>query len=195
MSAFLVSFALIFFAELGDKSQLMAMWLATRHRWWLVVLGVSISTVVLNLIAVAVGTAAADLIPEAVLLIGVGLLFFAFAAWGLRVEPEEEGEELVTRGTNRLGSLGLIATAFFVAEFGDKTQLATMSLAADQGNFFAVWLGSTLGIIAAASLAIAVGVFAGKRLPARTASIIAAVLFAVFGTLALARAAVLIFDL
>ena len=192
MSAFLVSFGLIFFAELGDKSQLVALWFATRYRWWLVVIGVTISTLALNLIAVLVGTAVSEFVPEAVLLIVVGLLFLAFALWGLRVDEPEE--EVVVESRGRLGTLGLITTAFFVAEFGDKTQLATMSLAANQDSFLGVWLGATAGMVAAAALAIALGTIAGRRLPARAASLFAAALFALFGVYALVRAAVLLLE-
>src|SRR5690606_10533784 len=92
VSAFFVSFSLIFFAELGDKSQLVALWFATRYRWWLVIAAVSIATLVVPLGSTAIGASAADLLPEPLALIVIGLSFFFFAWWGLRGDSlDEEG--------------------------------------------------------------------------------------------------------
>jgi len=192
MSAFLVSLVLIFFAELGDKSQLVALWFATRYRWWLVILGVSIATLVVHLGSSALGASAGALLPEPALLIIVGLSFFFFAAWGLRGDTIGEQEGRVV--TSTIGALGLITSAFFLSELGDKTQLATVTLAGDQDSFTGVWLGSTVGMVAADALAIAVGMIAGKRLPERSTALVAAALFAVFGVVAFARAGLLILE-
>jgi putative Ca2+/H+ antiporter (TMEM165/GDT1 family) len=81
-----------------------------------------------------------------------------------------------------------VTTAFFLAELGDKTQLATVSIAGERDDFVGVWLGSTLGMVAADALAIIVGIAMGKRLPERAVAIMAAVLFALFGTIAIVRA-------
>jgi putative Ca2+/H+ antiporter (TMEM165/GDT1 family) len=186
MSAFFVSFALIFFAELGDKSQLVALWFATRYRWWLVILGVTVATLVVHLGSTAIGASVADVLPEEVLLIIVGFSFFAFAAWGLRGDRlDDDVKELAP---SWLGAFGIVTLGFFLSELGDKTQLATISLGGREDSFAGVWLGSTAGMVAADALAIAVGVIAGKRLPERTMGLVSAGLFAVFGTLAIARA-------
>ncbi len=190
MSAFLISFSLIFFAELGDKSQLVALWFATRYRWWLVILGVSIATLVVHLGSTAIGATVADLLPEAALLAIVGLSFFVFAWWGLRGDSLDD--EAPPPGASRIGALGLITTAFFLSELGDKTQLATITIASDHHQFVGVWLGSTAGMVLADALAIVVGVVAGKHIPLRTTSIVAALLFAAFGVFALVRAALLV---
>ena len=79
MPAFFLSFALIFVAELGDKSQLVALWFATQYRWWLVILGVTAATLVVHLISTAIGATMSDLLPEPLILTVVGLSFFAFA--------------------------------------------------------------------------------------------------------------------
>jgi putative Ca2+/H+ antiporter (TMEM165/GDT1 family) len=190
MSAFFVSFALIFFAELGDKSQLVALWFSTRYRWWLVILGVTVATLVVHLGSTAIGASAADVLPEEVLLIIVGLSFFAFAAWGLRGDKlEDDVKELAP---SWLGAFGIITLGFFLSELGDKTQLATISLGGHEDSFVGVWLGSTAGMVAADALAIVAGVIAGKRLPARTMALVSAALFVVFGTLALGRAMTLL---
>lgn len=186
MSAFFVSFFIILVAELGDKSQLVALWFATRYRWWLVILGVTCATLVVHLGSVAAGTAIAGLLPEWLTFLVVGLSFFGFAFWTLR-EINAEGVEKPA-ATARLGAFGLITSGFFISELGDKTQLATISLAGNQEGFVAVWLGSTLGMVAADALAIGAGVVAGRKLPKRAIALGAALLFAVFGALAVLRA-------
>ena len=192
MPTFFVSFVLIFFAELGDKSQLVALWFATRYRWWLVVAGVSVATLVVHLGSTALGESLGSLLPEWLLLIAIGLSFFVFAAWGLKGDRITEPTERVTESGVR--ALGVITTAFFLSELGDKTQLATITIAGAQDSFIGVWLGSTLGMVAADALAIAGGTMVGKRLSQRTTAVIAALLFAVFGALALVRAALLLLD-
>jgi Ca2+/H+ antiporter, TMEM165/GDT1 family len=196
MSAFFISFVLIFFAELGDKSQFIAMWFATRYAWWLVLLAVAVVTLAMNLVMVLIGASVGEILPEKVLMVLVGLAFYVFAFWGLKGETLDEAafERLPSRVPRQLGAFGVIATGFYLSELGDKTQLATLSLAGSEDDTIGVWLGSTLGMVASAGLAIAVGVFAGKRLPAHAIAKFSALLFAIFGTLALVRAGVLIFE-
>jgi putative Ca2+/H+ antiporter (TMEM165/GDT1 family) len=187
MSAAFLSFLLIFLAELGDKSQLVALWFATKYHWLIVLLGVTAATLVVHLGSTAIGASAADLLPEPAVLLVAGLSFFAFAAWGLRGDTFDE--EAGARGVSLFGSFGVVAVAFFLAELGDKTQLATVTLGAREPDSFAgVWLGSTAGMVAADTLAIAAGVIAGRRLPMRMVAYAAAALFVLFGAIALARA-------
>lgn len=187
MSAFFLSTALIFAAELGDKSQLVALWFATRYRWWLVLAGVLVATLVVHLGSVAIGRAFDEVLPENVVLFIVGLSFFVFAAWSLRGDEidEESGPE---RAAPWFGAFGVVTVSFFVSELGDKTQLATVSLAGRDANIAGVWLGSTLGMVLADALAIGVGILAGKRLPQRAISYIAAALFVLFGIVAIVAA-------
>ncbi len=189
MSAFILSLALIFVAELGDKSQLVALWFSTRYRWWLVLAGVSAATLVVHLGSVAIGRAFDQLLPEQVVLIAVGLSFVAFALWSLRGDTMDDKE--TERQSGRfaaLGGFGVVTISFFLSELGDKTQLATVSLAGNQASVVGVWLGSTLGMVLADGLAIAVGMTAGKRLPERAIAVGAAVLFLIFGAVSLVRA-------
>ena len=187
MSAFLLSFAVIFVAELGDKSQLVALWFATRYRWWLVISGVTVATLIVHLGSVAVGRAFGELLPEDVVLTVVGISFFVFAAWGLRGDKLDEGGPKGAQARG-LGAFGVVAVSFFFSELGDKTQLATVSLAGDRPQTVMIWLGSTAGMVVADAMAIGVGLVAGKRLPQRAIAIGAAALFAAFGALAIARA-------
>lgn len=187
MSAFFLATALIFVAELGDKSQLVALWFATRYRWWLVLAGVSVATLVVHLGSVAIGRAFDELLPEKALLIIVGLSFFVFAAWSIRGDrlDEEDGPE---RKGRAFGAFGIVTVSFFLSELGDKTQLATVSLAGRDADVVGVWLGSTFGMVLADALAIGVGIAAGKRLPQRAISYAAAGLFVLFGLAAIITA-------
>jgi len=192
VSAFLLSTVLIFVAELGDKSQLVALWFSTRYRWWLVLAGVTAATLVVHLGSVAIGRAVDQLLPERVLLLIVGLSFFAFAAWSLRGDTMDEAESERQRGRfAALGGFGVVTVSFFLSELGDKTQLATVSLAGNQDSVVGVWLGSTLGMVLADGAAIAAGIIAGKRLPEGAIAVGAAILFILFGLVSVVRAATL----
>ena len=186
MSAFLLSTIVIFVAELGDKSQLVALWFATRYRWWTVIGGVAAATLVVHLGSVAAGRALDGFVPEAVLRVIVGLSFLGFAWWSIRGDSLDEDDERVRFGW--AGAFGVVTISFFLSQLGDKTQLATVSLASREESFVGVWLGSTVGMVAADALAVAIGLVAGKRLPQRTVGLVAAVLFAFFGVVTIATA-------
>ncbi len=181
IEATLVSFGVIFAAELGDKSQLLALALAARYRPWPVLGGIAISTALVHALSVGVGALIADELPTTAINIIAGIAFFGFALWTLRGDHLSEAENERTR---RGGRSALIAAgvAFFIAELGDKTMLATMTLAA-RGNIFGVWLGSTAGMVVADAIAIAVVAHVGSRLPDRMVRIVAAALFVAFGAL------------
>jgi putative Ca2+/H+ antiporter (TMEM165/GDT1 family) len=182
MDAFLLSFAVIFVAELGDKSQLMALTFATRFPAMSVLIAITIATAIVHLGSVALGATVALLIPTSVISIVAGLAFFAFAAWTWRgdtLTPDDEAR--ASRQTT--GSVILtVGTAFFLAELGDKTMLATVTLATHE-EALGTWLGSTAGMVAADAIAIGVGRLLGTRLPERTIRIGAAVAFVVFGAI------------
>ncbi len=186
MSAFLLSTLVIFVAELGDKSQLVALWFATRYRWWTVLGGVTAATLLVHLGSVAAGRVLEDVVPEAVLRVIVGLSFLGFAWWSIRGDSLDEDDKRVRFGW--AGAFGVVTLSCFLSELGDKTQLATVSLASRHDSFVGVWLGSTVGMVAADALAVGVGLVAGKRLPQRTVSLVAAVLFVFFGVVTIATA-------
>lgn len=188
LESLLLTAGLIFVAELGDKSQLLALWFATRYRWWVVLAGLMIAAATLHLLAAGVGRVLDALIPQEVLLVVAGLSFFAFAWWSLRVEAPGEDEEEVRPRRGPFGTLGLVTAAFVVSEFGDKTQLTTVAIASREPSFFGVWMGAVAGMALAGVLAIAIGNVAGKRLPIALISKVAAVLFVLFGILTIAEA-------
>ena len=184
-AAFWLSFGVVFVAELGDKSQLMALTFATKYRPALVMTGIVAATMLINAISVGVGYGLGLALPTRWISLVAGLLFLGFALWTLRGEDEEDDDVL-----SRVGSGPVVVTvgsAFLLAELGDKTMLATITLASQNG-WAGTWLGATLGMIAAAALAITVGRQLGKRLPERAVRYVAATLFAVFGVWLLAEA-------
>jgi Ca2+/H+ antiporter, TMEM165/GDT1 family len=183
MYAFLLSTAVIFVAELGDKSQLMAMTFATRYRVRDVLIGITAATAIVHLVSVglgaAVGTAFAQY--QGAIQVVAGLAFLAFAAWTLRGDELTEDEADKARRSTGAALLA-VGTAFFLAELGDKTMLATITLATQEG-WFGTWVGSTVGMVAADALAIGVGAVLGKKLPEKVIKYGAAALFAIFGVL------------
>jgi len=179
LTSFGVSFGLIFVAELGDKSQLMAMTLATRYRAWTILGAITAATAVVHLMSVALGAALGAALPTEAISVVAGAAFLGFAAWTLRGDELGEDDEARARRGGR-SVFFTVAGAFFLSELGDKTMLATVTLATDYG-WFGVWLGSTIGMVAADALAIVVGQQLGSRLPERAVKIGAATTFVIFG--------------
>jgi putative Ca2+/H+ antiporter (TMEM165/GDT1 family) len=179
LAAAALSFAVIFVAELGDKSQLMALTFATRFRPWPVLIGISVATAVVHLVSVGIGYGLGAALPTGWISLVAGLAFLAFGGWTLRgdrLTDTEQGKAERATGSAILA----VGGAFFLAELGDKTMLATITLATTEG-LFGTWVGSTAGMVAADALAIIVGAQLGQRLPDRAIKIGAAALFVVFG--------------
>lgn len=180
------SFALLFLAEMGDKTQLMAMTLAHRYRALPVVVGVFGAFLLLNLLAVLVGEVLFRYVPrDAVLAFaGVLFLFFAWKSWR-DANGAEDGE-----GMERAGGHGAALTSFmliFVAELGDKTQLAMIALVAGTGEPWSVMLGGTAALWAVSLIGIVLGSTLLSRIPRAWMHRAAAALFGVFGLLAIAE--------
>lgn len=187
LEAFWISTVAIFVAELGDKSQLMAMTFATRFKAWTVILGITIATAVVHLVSVAVGGLLGDALPTTAISIVAGLAFLGFAVWTLRGDELTEEESKKAQRTTR-NALIAVTVAFFLSELGDKTMLATITLASRYDDWVGTWIGSTVGMVAADALAILVGRLLGKHLPEKVIRYGAAAAFAVFGVLLLVEA-------
>jgi len=181
LHALLLSFGIIFVAELGDKSQLMALAFAARYKALPILVGISGATAVVHLFSVVVGAAVGFALPTRPISIVAGIAFLAFAAWTLRGDRLDDDEATKADRTTRSAILAA-AGAFFLAELGDKTMLATITLATTEG-LVGTWLGSTLGMVAADGMAIVVGQQLGRRLPERAVRYGAAASFVVFGVL------------
>lgn len=184
----LSSFTLIALAEVGDKSQLVCLSLATRHRHWPVILGAAAAFALLNLLAVLFGAGVAVWVPEQVMAGLVALLFSGFGIHALLA-----GEEVQSEAVEESPGHGIFLTTLLlilVAEFGDKTQIAVAGLA---GNLLPlpVWIGATLALLLVSGL----GVWAGRtllqRLPLHWLHRASGVIFILFGVLAAWRAAML----
>jgi len=181
VGGFLISTAVIFLAELGDKSQLMAMTFATRYRPWHVLAGITVATAVVHAFSVLLGAVIGVALPTTAIAIVAGAAFLGFAVWTMRgdtLDHEEAGKAQRATGSAILS----VAGTFFLAELGDKTMLATITLATREGAF-GTWLGSTLGMVAADALAVLVGALLGRRIPDIAVKWGVAAVFAVFGVL------------
>ncbi|MGZ8177609.1 TMEM165/GDT1 family protein [Williamsia sp. SKLECPSW1] len=178
VTALLISFGVVFVAELGDKSQLMAMTYALRYRWWVVLVGITIATTAVHAVSVVVGHFLGLSIPTDLISIVGGLAMLVFALWTVRGD-ELDAEEQTNASRTGASVLLAVMSSFFLAELGDKTMLATITLSTDH-NWLGVWIGSTVGMVAADALAIVVGMALGKHLPERTIALGAAALFVVF---------------
>jgi len=183
MHALLLSFGVIFVAELGDKSQLMALSFAARYRALPVLIGISIATAVVHAFSVIVGVVVGGAIPTKAITIVAGVAFLGFAAWTYRGDSLSDDESQRADRSTRSAVIAA-SVAFLLAELGDKTMLATITLATTQGPV-GTWAGSTLGMVAADALAIVVGKQLGTRLPEKAVRIGATVAFVVFGVLLL----------
>jgi putative Ca2+/H+ antiporter (TMEM165/GDT1 family) len=183
LTAALVSLGVVFVAELGDKSQLMALTFATRYRAVPVLIGITLATALVQAISVVVGGVLGAALPTRLITIVAALAFVAFGIWTLRGDElsEEEEQHAAEPGDHVVLTVG---TVFFLAELGDKTMLATATLATQQG-LLGTWLGATIGMVLADAIAIAVGRQMGTRLPERAIRIGAAVMFFVFAAVLL----------
>lgn len=185
MDALLLSFVVIFVAELGDKSQLMALTFALRYRAITVLAAITAATAVVHAASVGLGAALSVAIPTKPISIVAGIAFFGFAIWTLRGDELTEDEKSKSGQVTR-SVFFAVAGAFFLAELGDKTMLATITLATKEG-LWGTWIGSTIGMVAADALAIGVGKVMHKHLPEKTIKIGAAASFAIFGVLLIAE--------
>jgi Ca2+/H+ antiporter, TMEM165/GDT1 family len=197
VDAALVAFVVVFVAELGDKTQLVALGLAARYPLAVVLTGIGIAYALTQGLAALAGGALGAALPTTAMGIGAAVIFLGFAAWTLREvltaedDDEEVGEELsaVDRravGRGAAGTVAAIVGVMVLAEIGDKSMIATATIAAERGAFGA-WIGATLGIFASGCLAVLLGRYLGTRLPERTMGFVSAGLFALFGVLLLAE--------
>lgn len=189
MRALGIGFLVVFLAELGDKSQLLALTMATRYRVWVVAAGIALASAVTQGLSVLVGAAVGQALPDTVVGVVGGLLFLGFAAWTWRESGDEPDEASETRPFLERFAVLVVASAIMVAELGDKTMLATLTLAARESPL-GVWAGATLGMSAAGWIAAAVGSLVGARLSERVVRAVSSGMFAAFGLWMLADALV-----
>jgi len=180
MTAYVASLLFVVLAEMGDKTQLLAMAFASRYRWQTVMWGVFVATLVNHLCAVLAGHYLTNVIPIHYIQIAAAASFILFGLWTLR------GDELNNEDKRfNFSPFWTVAVAFFFAEMGDKTQLATVALATRYTNVIQIWLGTTSGMLVADAIGIIVGIVLGKNIPERAVKWFAALIFMAFGVIGL----------
>lgn len=178
MEAFLVSTGIVALAEIGDKTQLLAFILAAKFRKPVpIVLGILVATLANHGFAGALGSWITSLLEPQTLRWILGISFIAMAIWTLVPDKFDENDAKLAR----FGVFGTTVVAFFLAEMGDKTQIATVALAAQYNAFFAVVAGTTLGMMIANVPAVLLGDRIAKRMPVRLVHGVAAAIFAILG--------------
>jgi Ca2+/H+ antiporter, TMEM165/GDT1 family len=183
MEALLVSTGIVALAEMGDKTQLLSLVLAARFRKpWPIVMGILVATLANHTLAGAAGAWVTVLLGPQVLRWALGGSFMAMAAWMLIPDKLEEGSDAKAP---RLGVFGTTVVAFFLAEMADKTQIATVMLAAQYSDWAWVVAGTTLGMILANAPVVWFGERVTRRLPIRAVHVVSAVIFAGLGAAAL----------
>jgi putative Ca2+/H+ antiporter (TMEM165/GDT1 family) len=177
MTAFVTSLIFVTLAEMGDKTQLLAMAFATRFPARTVLAAVYVATLLNHALAVAAGQLLITVIPLDVIALVAALSFILFGLWTIRGDSLD-GEE---KRPNAYGPFVTVGVAFFLAEIGDKTQLATISLAVKYDDPMAVLFGTTTGMVIADGFGILVGATIGNRLPDAVIRLVSAGVFVVFG--------------
>ncbi|MBM0105177.1 TMEM165/GDT1 family protein [Steroidobacter sp. S1-65] len=185
MEALVTSLGMVAIAEMGDKTQLLSFVLAARFRRqpWIIIAGIFLATIVNHALAALAGDWVATTVNPEVLRWILGLAFFAFAGWALVPDTLDESEQ----PTTKYGAFVTTLVMFFLAEMGDKTQLATVALGAKYASLTAVAIGTTLGMMVANIPAVMLGENLAKRFPLSKMRFVAAALFAIFGALILLK--------
>lgn len=176
MVAFISALIVVVLAELGDKTQLLAMAFAAKYPWKTVMAAILIATMANHLLAVLVGSYVTQFIGVETMSLIAGISFVLFGLWTIRGDTLD-GEDR----DRRWGAFMTVMVAFFLAEMGDKTQFATIVLAAQFHDVIPVWLGTTTGMMIADGLGIFVGAVLGSRIPERQVKWGAAIIFMLFG--------------
>lgn len=205
VEVFVAATLLVAIAELGDKTQMLSLLLATRFPARRVFAGVLLAVLVLQAIAAGAGRIAGEVVPRGLLAILTSGMFIVVGLWVFRdATRTEENPGEVLSATSRLGPVLAVAAAFFLAELGDKTQVLTFTISADPGAamralsgigitlseptgtgaFVAVWLGSSLGMMLVNGVAILVGSAVASRFPRRIVGMVSGALFVLFGVAA-----------
>jgi putative Ca2+/H+ antiporter (TMEM165/GDT1 family) len=182
MEALFTSIAIVALAEIGDKTQLLSLALTTRYRRpWPIIVGILVATLLNHALASAVGTWVSSALGPVVLRWVLALSFLAMSIWILIPDKLDD----VNAQPGRFGIFGATLVAFFIAEMGDKTQIATVALAAKYSDFYTVVAGTTVGMLLANAPVVLLGDRIANLVPVHIVRRVASALFAVLGVLAL----------
>ena len=184
MFAFSTVFIMVVLAEMGDKTQLLAMAFATKYPWKKVMFGILVATILNHFVAIAAGIYLHSFIPKDIVELVASIAFIVFGLWILK--DDELGNEAEK---NRFSIFWTVAIAFFLAEMGDKTQLATVALSAQIGaDMLSILVGTTLGMLVADGLGILLGATLHKYVPDRVIKKFASLIFILFGVVGILHA-------
>jgi putative Ca2+/H+ antiporter (TMEM165/GDT1 family) len=178
LEALIYSTIFVVLAEMGDKTQLLGMAFVTRYKARVVLAGVLVATLLNHLLAVALGDYLTNFIPLRQIQLIAALSFIVFGLWTLRGDTLKGEDQKVY-----YNPFWTVTIAFFIAEMGDKTQLAAIALAAKYDSILYVWLGTTIGMIISNIIGIIIGVVLGKKIPEKIVKIVSASIFILFGYL------------
>jgi putative Ca2+/H+ antiporter (TMEM165/GDT1 family) len=185
MESFLISFSTVAIAEMGDRTQLLALMLAARYRRpWPILAGILLATLANHLVAGIIGVHVARYLTPTRLDAVVGASMIVMALWSLKDDMLDENSSRTARASAFVATL----IAFFIAEIGDKTQIATIALAAAYSNLFTVVAGTTTGMFLANAPVVFLGEAFAKRLPIKAIHYVASAVFVVLGVIFIARA-------
>jgi putative Ca2+/H+ antiporter (TMEM165/GDT1 family) len=180
MTAFIASLIFVVLAEMGDKTQLLAMAFAGRFRWQTVMWGVFVATAANHLMAAAAGSYLTLIVPLESIKIAAAVSFILFGLWTIRGDTLSGEDQRY-----QFSPFWTVTVAFFMAEMGDKTQLATISLAVEYQAILTVWMGTTLGMMVSNAFGIVVGIVMGKKIPEQIIKWGAVLIFIGFGAVGL----------
>ncbi len=181
MASFIKALLLVVVAEMGDKTQLLAMAMASKYKVKHVMMGVLVATILNHALAVAVGSYLGNVIPMDIVKIVAAVSFLAFGLWTIRGDKLDDEEEKKAK----FGPVVTVAIAFFMAEMGDKTQLMTVSIAAENSKPLLILLGTTAGMLVADGIGVVGGAWMCRHIPEIYIKWVAGVIFMFFGTLTL----------
>jgi len=176
MTVYIASLVFVVLAEMADKTQLLAMAFASRYRWQTVMWGVFVATLANHLFAVLLGSYLTSIVPLQYIQVAASASFIIFGLWTLRGDKLDNEDKRFN-----FSPFWTVAIAFFFAEMGDKTQLATIALATKYSSIIQVWLGTTSGMLIADAIGIIFGIVLGKKIPERAIKWFAAMIFIFFG--------------
>ena len=180
MGTIISSFLLIFLAEMGDKTQLLALAFSTKYKIKQVLIGVFLGAFLNHGLAIVFASFISNYVSLDLIKVVAAIMFIIFGLWSLKLEYEDEDEEDEASFSFKTPIL-TVASAFFIGELGDKTQLTAMTLGAKSAYPFLTLLGTTSGMIAVSLIGILVGKVLGKRIPEVTMKVLASIIFLGFG--------------
>lgn len=181
MASFIKALLLVVVAEMGDKTQLLAMAMVSKYKAKQVLLGVLIATILNHALAVAVGSYLSSVIPMDLVKIIAAVSFLAFGIWTIRGDKLDDEENKKVK----FGPIVTVVIAFFLAEMGDKTQLMTITIAAENKQPLFILMGTTVGMLIADGIGILGGAWMCKHVPDIYIKWVAGAIFMFFGTLTL----------